>query len=107
MTLHRSSSHLSPVSCLILSQTVRVTACRDGERVLLPAPVPALPFLPVDWHGMVQMPIGYGMIETIGGLDFNCTGGLGGPPPYLACENGKGQQPPHSEADTGGEFIAA
>lgn len=55
------------------------------------------------------MPIGYGMIEMIGGLDFNCTGGLGGPPPYLACENGpgKGQQTPHSEADTGGEFIAA
>lgn len=56
---------------------------------------------------MVQMPIGYGMIETIGGLDFNCTGGLGGPPPYLACENGQGQWPPHHEADTGGEFIAA
>lgn len=61
---------------------------------------------PVNWHGMVQVPSGYGMIETIGGVDFNCTGGIN---TYaMVCEDGsQGADPPHTEADTGGEFLAA
>lgn len=32
----------------------------------------------IIWHGLQKAPAGYGMIETIGGLSFNCTGSLGG-----------------------------
>ena len=46
----------------------------------------------VSWHGLAEVPQDYGLIETIGFLDFNCSG---------LC------QPAHSQADTGGEFIAA
>jgi hypothetical protein len=83
----------------------------------------------VNWHGMVQVPSGYGMIETIGGIDFNCTGAIGPiamvtlrcslplcfkarvfrlikPVPSVVllqvCEDGtQGASPPHTEADTG------
>ena len=46
------------------------------------------------------------MIETIGGLDFNCTGGIN--EVRMVCEDGsKDDSPAHTMADTGGEFIAA
>ena len=46
----------------------------------------------ISWHGLDGTPQDYGLIETIGFLDFNCTG---------LC------QPAHSQADEGGEFVAA
>jgi len=46
----------------------------------------------ISWHGLAETPQDYGLIESIGFLDFNCTG---------LCT------PAHSQADTGGEFIAA
>ena len=51
----------------------------------------------VNWHGMVQVPVGYGMIESTGGMDYGCTGGIGDP-----C-----QSEAHSLCDTGGEFTAS
>jgi hypothetical protein len=47
----------------------------------------------VNWHGLVQVPHGYGFIQTLGIQDFNCTGDL--------C------QVAHSAADTGAEFSAS
>lgn len=46
----------------------------------------------ISWHGLAQTPYNYGMIETMGGIDFNCTG---------LCSTA------HTAADTGGEFIAS
>ena len=46
----------------------------------------------ITWHGLAETPQDYGLIETIGFLDFNCSG---------LCS------PAHSQADTGGEFVAA
>ena len=46
----------------------------------------------ISWHGLAETPQDYGLIETIGFQDFNCTG---------LCS------PAHSQADTGGEFVAA
>jgi hypothetical protein len=47
----------------------------------------------ISWHGLAETPHGYGLIETIGGLDFNTTGELA--------------SDAHTEADTAGEFVAA
>ena len=47
----------------------------------------------ISWHGLQYFPTHYGLIETIGMLDFNCSGDL--------CS------PAHTLADTGGEFVAA
>jgi hypothetical protein len=47
----------------------------------------------ISWHGLAETPSFYGLIETIGGLDFNVSGGL--------------NSAPHTLADTGGEFVAA
>lgn len=47
----------------------------------------------ISWHGLAETPHGYGLIETIGGFDFNTTGELAGDA--------------HTEADTAGEFVAA
>ena len=47
----------------------------------------------ISWHGLAETTGGYGFIQTIGALDFNDTG-------YLISSA-------HTEADTGGEFVAA
>jgi hypothetical protein len=44
---------------------------------------------------MVQTPFGYGLIETLGGLDFNCTGGIGS---NITCDGQGGGSPPHTMA---------
>jgi hypothetical protein len=46
----------------------------------------------ISWHGLAETPGGYGLIEHIGALDFNGTGGL--------------DSAPHTECDTGAEFVA-
>lgn len=46
----------------------------------------------ISWHGLAETPGGYGLIEHIGALDYNGTGGL--------------DSAPHTECDTGGEFVA-
>jgi glycosylphosphatidylinositol phospholipase D len=46
----------------------------------------------VMWHGLAFDPQGYGLIETIGGFDYNGTGDL--------------MSNAHSMADTGGEFLS-
>lgn len=51
----------------------------------------------LSWHGMIQTPEGYGMIESVGGLDYQCAGGIG-----AGC-----MSPAHTISDTGGEFVAA
>ena len=51
----------------------------------------------LSWHGMIQTPVGYGLIETVGGTDYQCSGGIG-----ASC-----MSPAHSISDTGGEFVAA
>jgi hypothetical protein len=58
----------------------------------------------VSWHGLAEAPTAYGMIETIGGLDYGCVGDLGGP---CSGSSGGGHDAPHSQADSGGEFAAA
>jgi glycosylphosphatidylinositol phospholipase D len=47
----------------------------------------------ISWHGLAETSSGYGFIQTIGAMDFNDTGAL--------------ISSAHTEADTGGEFIAA
>ena len=47
----------------------------------------------LSWHGLQYFPTHYGLIETVGILDFNCSGAL--------CSEA------HTLSDTGGEFIAA
>ncbi len=32
----------------------------------------------INWHGLAEVPHGYGFIETLGIMDFNCTGDLCG-----------------------------
>jgi hypothetical protein len=32
----------------------------------------------INWHGLAEVPHGYGFIETLGIMDFNCTGNLCG-----------------------------
>lgn len=59
----------------------------------------------LNWHGMGNTMVGYGQIETLGGVDFNCStaGIVGGP-----CGDGsRNMGDAHTMADTGGEFIAS
>jgi hypothetical protein len=44
----------------------------------------------ISWHGLAETPQDYGLIETIGFLDWNCTG---------LC------QPAHTQADTGRSYY--
>ena len=46
----------------------------------------------ISWHGLAETPGGYGLIETVGVLDFGCDGSL--------CSVA------HTYSDTGGEFAA-
>ena len=46
----------------------------------------------ISWHGLAETPSGYGLIETVGVLDFGCDGSL--------CSVA------HTFSDTGGEFAA-
>lgn len=46
----------------------------------------------ISWHGLAETPSGYGLIETVGVLDFKCDGSL--------CSVA------HTFSDTGGEFAA-
>jgi len=46
----------------------------------------------ISWHGLAETPGGYGLIEHIGAMDYNGTGGL--------------DSAPHTECDTAAEFVA-
>lgn len=47
----------------------------------------------ISWHGLAETPSGYGLIETVGAVDFNHTGGL--------------ESDAHTFSDLTGEFVAA
>ena len=49
-------------------------------------------FADIVWHGLAETPSGYGLIETIGGLDFGAHGDL--------------NSTAHTLADLGGEYVS-